>query len=113
VFATLLKLLKNPKPIVNNYHAGFRNYHSSPGKLLLISIAITALQVTFVNPNVLGMVINVQNINTQYFFLTDAYSDRIDHFLSGIHSPTGRSFQAYHFSDLHIKFRLDCFHHSK
>ena len=68
VFATIFKLLMNPKPIVDNYYLGFKNYYSSPGKILLYSIATITLHITFVNPNVLGMVINVKNLNTQYFF---------------------------------------------
>lgn len=67
-FATILKLLTNPAPIVNNYYLGFKNYYASPGKLLLYSIAVIALHIAFVNPNVLGMVIKVQGVNTQYFF---------------------------------------------
>ena len=68
VFGTILKLVQNPKHIVTNYYLGFRNYYSSPGKLLLYSVAIIALHVSFINPNVLGMVINIKNLGTQYFF---------------------------------------------
>ena len=68
VFGTILKIIQNPKAIVLNYYAGFRNYYSSPGKLLLYAVATIALHITFINSNVLGMVINIKNVSTQYFF---------------------------------------------
>lgn len=67
-FATILKILKNPKPIVDNYYFGFKNYYASPGKVLLYGIAVIALHVGFVDDKVMGLSINVINMKTQYFF---------------------------------------------
>lgn len=47
-FATILKILKNPKSIVDNYYLGFKNYYPSPGQLLLYGIAVVALHKNFV-----------------------------------------------------------------
>lgn len=65
---TIYKLWLNPGPIVKNYYLGYKNYYSSPSKILLYSIAIIALHLAFVNPNILGMTINIKNIKTEYFF---------------------------------------------
>jgi len=67
-FATILKILANPKKIVNNYFSGYKNYYSSPGKILLYGIACVALHVSFVSNKVMGLSVNVQNINAQYLF---------------------------------------------
>lgn len=67
-FATMFKILVKPKPIVNNYYLGFKNYYASPGKLLLYGIAIVALHITFVNDKLMGLSLNAENINAQYLF---------------------------------------------
>lgn len=68
VFATIFKILINPKLIVDNYSNGYKNYHSSPGKILLYGIAIIALHTSFVDKTVLGLTLNIQNISAQYLF---------------------------------------------
>ena len=67
-FATIIKVLKNPKPIVENYYAGYKNYYASPGKIILYGIAVVALHLNFVNDKVMGLSINAENLNAQYFF---------------------------------------------
>lgn len=67
-FATILKILFNPKPIVNNYYNGFKNYYSSPGRILLYGIAIVALHISFVDNKVMGLTLQAQNISAQYLF---------------------------------------------
>lgn len=67
-FATILKILKDPKTIVNNYYFGFKNYYASPGKLLLYGIAVIALHLTFVNEKLMGLSLNAENISAQYLF---------------------------------------------
>lgn len=68
-FATILKILKNPKHVVNNYHLGYRNYYASPGKMLLYGIAIVAIHLTFVDANkVLGISLEGEGLNAQYLF---------------------------------------------
>lgn len=68
VFATIFKILINPKLIVDNYSNGYKNYHSSPGKILLYGIAIITLHTSFVDKTVLGLTLNIQNISAQYLF---------------------------------------------
>lgn len=67
-FATMFKILKDPKLIVDNYYLGYRNYYSSPGQILLYAIAIVALHLNFVNDNVMGVILYLQNISIQYLF---------------------------------------------
>lgn len=67
-FATIFKILSNPKPIVDNYFSGYKNYYSSPGKILLYGIACVALHVNFVSNKVMGLSLDVQNVNAQYLF---------------------------------------------
>lgn len=67
-FATIFKIILNPKPIVDNYYSGFKNYYASPGKILLYGIAVVALHISFVNNKVMGVSLNLQNFNSQYFF---------------------------------------------
>jgi hypothetical protein len=67
-FATILKILSNPKPIVNNYYNGLKNYYSSPGKILLYGIAIVAIHTSFVDKKVMGLSLEAQNISAQYLF---------------------------------------------
>lgn len=68
VFATIFKIIKNPKPIVTNYYQGFKNYYASPGKIFLYGIAAITLQILFVSDKVLGVSLKASNISTQYLF---------------------------------------------
>lgn len=67
-FATILKILKNPKPIVDNYYFGYKNYYASPGKILLYGIAVVALHLSFIDDKVMGVSLDSQNLNAQYLF---------------------------------------------
>lgn len=67
-FATILKILKNPKPIVDNYYLGYKNYYASPGKILLYGVAFVALHVSFLDHKVLGVSFGSQSENVQYYF---------------------------------------------
>lgn len=75
-FATIFKILKNPKPIVENYCLGYRNYYASPGKVLLYGLAVVALHLSFIyynnhiidSNNILGISLNIENVNVNYFF---------------------------------------------
>lgn len=67
-FATILKILKDPQPIVENYYSGFRNYYASPGKILFYGIAVVALHLSFVNDTVMGLSLTVENFNALYLF---------------------------------------------
>lgn len=66
--ATILKILGNPQPIVNNYYNGQKNYYSSPGKILLYGMAMVALHISFVDKKVMGLSLEAQNISAQYLF---------------------------------------------
>lgn len=67
-FATIFKILRNPKPIVENYYAGNRNYYASPGKLLVYAIAVAALHITFFDKTILGLTVDAENVSAQYLF---------------------------------------------
>ena len=67
-FATIFKVLKSPKPIVENYYSGYKNYYASPGKIILYGIAVVALHINFVDNKVMGLSLNAENLNTQYLF---------------------------------------------
>lgn len=67
-FATIFKILKNPKPIVENYYAGYRKYHASPGKIMLYGIATVALHVNFIDEEIMGLSLELDNLNKQYSF---------------------------------------------
>ncbi len=67
-FATIFKVLKSPKPIVENYYSGYKNYYASPGKIILYGIAIVALHINFVDDKLMGLSLNVENLNAQYLF---------------------------------------------
>lgn len=67
-FATIYKILKNPKSIVDNYYFGFKKYYASPGKILFYGIAVVALHLNFVDNKVMGLSLHDQNINAQYLF---------------------------------------------
>lgn len=67
-FATIFKILRNPKPIVENYYAGNRNYYASPGKVLLYAITLVAIHVTIFDQTILGVTFNAENLSAQYLF---------------------------------------------
>ena len=66
--ATILKTISNPKSIVSNYYDGNKNYYASPGKILLYGIAVVALHIHFVDKKVMGITLEMPNINAQYLF---------------------------------------------
>ena len=68
VFATIVKILIHPYIIINNYYNGYKNYHASPGKILLYGIAIVALHISFVDKKVMGLTLESQSISAQYLF---------------------------------------------
>ncbi len=68
VFACLLKLLRDPKMIVENYWKGNRKYYPSPGRLFFYSLAIAALHVAYVNPQILGFNIDFEGVASQVIF---------------------------------------------
>lgn len=72
-FATILKIIWNPKPIVDNYYLGYRNHEASPGKILLYGLTTIVLHLAFVNEEVLGITINIENMATQYGFVLIFY----------------------------------------
>lgn len=67
-FATIFKVIQNPKPIVTNYYKGFKNYYASPGKIILYGIAAITLHFLFVQEKVLGLSLLTENISSQYLF---------------------------------------------
>lgn len=67
-FATIFRVLRNPKPIVENYYIGNKNYYASPGKILLYAIAVAAIHVSFFDKKVLGISVEDDNFSAQYLF---------------------------------------------
>lgn len=68
VFAAMLGLLRNPKRIIDNYWMGFRGYYPTPGKLFFYGLAFAALHVAYVNDLILGLTLDINVIQAQFFF---------------------------------------------
>ena len=67
-FATIYKVIKSPKFIIDNYFNGYKNYFASPGKLLLYGIATIALHHSFINKKILGLYFELDNAKAEYLF---------------------------------------------
>lgn len=72
-FATILKIIWNPKPIIENYYLGYRNHEASPGKILLYGLTSIVIHLTFVNDKILGGTIRIENVAAQYGFVLIFY----------------------------------------
>lgn len=68
VFATMIKLLLDPRKIVENYWLGNRGYQPSPGKIFFYGLACAALHITYVNSELLGLTLNLVGVQAQLFF---------------------------------------------
>lgn len=68
ILATIISLLKDPRKIIINYTQGHTNYYPSPGKLLVYTLAIAALHVTYINSDILGFRISNNSENPQILF---------------------------------------------
>ena len=68
VFASLLKLIVNPRQLIDNYWQGYRSYYPSPGKVFFYALAFAALHISYVDENILGMSIAVDNMQAQTLF---------------------------------------------
>ncbi len=66
--ATIVKIISNPKPIVDNYMEGFKKYYASPGPILLYGVATVAIHVNFVDRQIMGLSFEIDNFNAQYLF---------------------------------------------
>lgn len=67
-FSTIIYTLKTPKKVIDNYYLGFRNYYLSPGKILIYGVITITLHVTLVNEKVLGLIVELEQVNAEYFF---------------------------------------------
>lgn len=68
VFATIYKLLTNPRKIISNYSSGYRRYYPSPGKLLVYAMTIAAIHLTFINDNILGLTFDLDGVKGHFLF---------------------------------------------
>lgn len=68
VAAVCLKLIWNPATIVSNYLNGFKKYYPSPGKILFVALTIAGLHVAFIDKNLLGISLELKNVNAQITF---------------------------------------------
>ena len=59
VFGALILLIRSPQQLIENYWLGYRKYYPSPGKLLFYALTTAALQITFINSNLLGLLLDV------------------------------------------------------
>ena len=46
-FATMLRVVKRPRFIIENYYNGNMGFYSSPGKVMLFAILILIIHMTF------------------------------------------------------------------
>ena len=67
---SIVKILSNPRHIVQNYFSGFKNYYASPGKIMMYGIAVLTLHLLLVDTKVLGVSIKINSvaIGLQYSF---------------------------------------------
>ncbi len=55
VFYTVVKLIKSPILVIENYWAGYRNYFESPAKLILYSITFAGLHLWLIDDVIFGI----------------------------------------------------------
>ncbi|MEJ6615941.1 MAG: hypothetical protein QNL61_03405 [Crocinitomicaceae bacterium] len=67
--ATMLQVIKRPRFIVENYHNGNTGYYSSPGKVMLFTILILIVHMTFISNLILGVDFSAGGLNLEYTFL--------------------------------------------
>ncbi len=68
-FATMLQVIKRPQFIVENYYNGNTGYYSSPGKVMLFTILILIIHMTFISNLILGVDFSAGGLNLEYTFL--------------------------------------------
>lgn len=68
VFATMFKLLVDPQRVIDNYWLGHRGYFASPGKVFFYGLAFAALHIAYVNKEILGVSMELNNLQAQVFF---------------------------------------------
>lgn len=68
IFSTVLKIAWHPEPIIRNYWHGNKKYYPSPGKMLGYALAIAALHLTFVDPYLLGLDVQMDHVSAQIAF---------------------------------------------
>jgi hypothetical protein len=68
VFAALFILIRRPILLVENYFQGNRKYYPSPAKMLFYALAIAAIQLAYITPHLLGMVMDNSLFDQQILF---------------------------------------------
>lgn len=68
VFAAIFSLIRNPRKIVHNYWDGNRKYYPSPGKLFFYSLAVAALHIAYIDKEVLGVSVDINDYRGHIFF---------------------------------------------
>jgi hypothetical protein len=61
VFGTYGALLVNPKTVVESYVQGNRRFYKSPGQILFYFTFILGIQLSFISPNVIGLVFSLES----------------------------------------------------
>lgn len=61
VIGTYRTLLLNPKKVVDSYVNGNRRYYKSPGQILFYFAFILGIQLSFISPNVIGLVFSLES----------------------------------------------------
>ncbi len=66
--ATDYKVIRHTEFMVQNYYNGNKGYFASPGKLVIFSIILIALHLTFVNDKILEASFDIRGVNKEYAF---------------------------------------------
>ena len=61
VIGTYRTLLLNPMKVVDSYVNGNRRYYKSPGQILFYFAFILGIQLSFISPNVIGLVFSLES----------------------------------------------------
>ena len=68
VFAAIFKIITDPRLLIESYWDGYRKYYPSPGKMFFYALAIAALHLSYVDPLVLGLTLEIQSVKSQIAF---------------------------------------------
>ncbi len=66
--STIYHIFTRPNFIVENYCNGNKGYYASPGKMIIFSVVLIALQITFVSKQILGTDFEITGLTREYSF---------------------------------------------
>lgn len=71
---TIIKFIRDPRGLVDNYWNGYRNYYSSPGRMIFYTLSIYALHILiFDTTEIFGVTFSISSINPVLGLLSILY----------------------------------------